>query len=418
MRYLWILSILLLYACNDETPSNNSTKVEPKVENSIVGIKDLDQLVDVFNGTFSDQKFIKNAQGDFEFVDVPNYAYNDVKHISSTQINIEFGSSEPSGANDSKYRFILMGNGENTKVLSIGYEGYSEYYVEPERVFFDDYGLTIEETEEAIALEKAIVESKTQQNKRANLLEHNQNSRFILAVWEKNSGTWIKKAVFPKEFFDLLMDYIPFLYIEDDKLEEQTTLELVFHPLSYHFAEANEAVFIKTFGKKLDYTNPCFIDYKDEILSIGTHKDYAINLKWTKEQFEQQSLPEHKYECNSIQYDACQNNLNFDTGKPIVFKGKIDNQHEFQMNLNYRGGEPAEAEGTYFYIDNPKEMQVKIDYITRPLFDTPITIIRKKEDKTREIFMGVWVDNCRIEGLWAHFGTLKSAPFYLDVELD
>jgi hypothetical protein len=236
---------------------------------------------------------------------------------------------------------------------------------------------------------------------------------FELYVWQKKGTNWEKvNELFPDGLKQMISDYIP--VYEGSKEKEGLFFDRIY--LDYLESKSTEILLKELYPEEQD--DSYVLSYKNNILTIGTSEMHSFKLKWENGKFSLIEKPAKKPSIQQMYTESC-GETRFISGQSYRFKGKVGTS-EIEMELIVNKEKDVDyltAQGTYNYSSTKNKMQVQTYCLNQPFLNKSIVIIREKEGNVREKFYGNWTSNCRIEGTWAHWGSLKIEDFYLELEL-
>jgi len=234
---------------------------------------------------------------------------------------------------------------------------------------------------------------------------------FGIYLWQKKGTNWEKvNELFPKGLKQLISNYIP-IY-EGSKEEKGLFFDRIY--LDYLEPESAKILLKELYPEEQD--DAYILNYENNILTIGTSPTHSFRLKWGNGKFSLIEKPAQKPSIQKMYTKSC-GETHFVAGKSYRFKGKVGTS-AIEMELTASNGEDAAflvGKGTYNYRSTKNKMEVHTLCLHQPILNKRVVILRDKDGEIREKFFGHWTSDCKIEGKWAHWGTLKIEDFYLEL---
>lgn len=235
---------------------------------------------------------------------------------------------------------------------------------------------------------------------------------FEIHLWQKIGTNWKNvKEVFPADLKEMISTYIP--VYEGSKEEDG----LFFNRIYLNYLANEDAEQLRTELYPKEEGKSYILSYENNLLTIGTSSMHSFRLKWDNGKFSLIEKPSKKPSIQQMYTESC-GETRFVAGQAYRFKGKVGT-NDIEMELTANAVEDVDflaAQGTYNYISTKNKMKVVTHSLNQPFLNKDIVIIRRKNEEIREKFFGKWTSNCRIEGKWAHWGSLKIEDFYLELE--
>lgn len=294
-----ILLLFLLTACNNNPTTPTNTDVLSDMDKDTISTKeegekdDQTYFVDLVNELLKGALIIVKKEGQYDLEIGEGYTYYDnyqIEHLSPTRIDIELFTGGTGGSFFEKHSFVLMEKDTNPKVLKIetesGTASYSHIMMEHRGKYsIPDYLETEEEIEE---YELKMAEEDYEEAQRNAMFGNTEFSSFELALWVKIDTNWKQSNVFPVDLAETITKYIPLF----NNKTEVGDLYFEFNGISYDAAQENKTYFDQFYKNILDdLGTPFFLNFKRDIISLGTSSFNTLKLKWTGRNFDYHSKP-------------------------------------------------------------------------------------------------------------------------------
>lgn len=397
MRYFIpiLISLFVLSSCDD-----NKT---PSQENNMAS------FVKLFNELQEGDFTIIQQDSTYELEESED-DWQDVslETITEDYIHISLSSSGTGGSDDENFEFYLLPNADSPTILeihstastarfsSIMMEARGRYPIDEDKA----------DTEAAEILEDELASYEVDILLNQYMATNYSSAGFSISVWQKQNNEWqnAKKAL-PTDWVQKVCAHNLFFKKDDYGLTidipTQTMLDQQPEIVEFYYGKDNSPE-----------SNLYLLNYEEGLLNIGNTANNCIQLQWNGKQFSYLNIPKNKVTTTPFVREACAP-INAQT---LTFTGKIDNQYDIQMELQIiKEYSSLKGNGAYWYSAQNKKMAISTSDLGQPILGSAVTLIRTKEDEMREQFMGIWTSDCKIEGQWTHFGTLKSVPFYLQL---
>ncbi len=234
---------------------------------------------------------------------------------------------------------------------------------------------------------------------------------FEIYVWQKKGTTWEKvNELFPEGLKQMISDYVP--VYEGSKENKGLFFDRIY--LDYLESKSAEILLKELYPEEQD--DSYVLNYENNILTIGASESHSFKLKWEDGKFSLIGKPSKKPSIQQMYTESC-SETRFVSGQSYRFKGTVGTSEiEMELLANKEGDvDYLTAQGTYNYKSTKSKMQLQTYCLNQPFLNKNIVIIREKEGNIREKFYGKWTSDCRIEGTWAHWGSLKIEDFYLEL---
>ena len=359
------------------------------------------------NEIWGDELFRKEGASYFLNTEAEHLFY-DTELVKDTTSGIEFWT-EWSGTSGSERKtftyFLLEGATYPTVLQSIKQEEdfrSSSIYRETKA---DNYDFLIEDHKE-----KEVYDF-VQNIAGMTILRDDYQEAFEIRLWQKIGTNWEQMPeLFPKGLKQMIRDYIP---IYEGSKEDPG---LFFDRIYLDYLDYDQAKILRKELYQGKEGAAYFLNYENKMLTIGTSPTHVFRLKWENGRFNLIEKPAKKPSIQKMYTESC-DGIRFVEGKWYRFRGKVGTS-TIEMELmasQLEGADFLAGKGSYDYTSTKNKMEVFTDCLNQPILNKRIVIVRNKEDNVREQFWGKWTSDCKIEGTWAHWGTLKMEDFYLEL---